>query len=57
MLNWFVWNGTVFEIETELTLNCFFFKLELFWYLTQCRQNLYLYKTEMVELELFDETE
>ena len=24
MLNWIVWNGTVFDIETVLTLNWFF---------------------------------
>ena len=51
MLNWIVWNGTVFDIETEL------FNIELFWHLTARKQNLYLYKTELAELELFDKTE
>ena len=32
MLNWIVWNGTLFDIETEL------FNIELFWYLTTCKQ-------------------
>ena len=35
MLNWIVWNGTVFDIETDL------FNIELFWHLTVCKQNLY----------------
>ena len=34
--------------ETEL------FNIELFWHLTVCKQNLYLYKTELAELVLFD---
>ena len=48
-----------------LKSNCFFtlkqylrktelFEMELFWYLTVCKQNLYLYYTESAELELFD---
>ena len=49
MLNWIVWNGTVFDIETVLTLN--WIDIELFWHLTVCKQNLYLY---LAELELFD---
>ena len=28
--------------------------MELFWHLSVCKQNLYLYKTELFELELFD---
>ena len=38
MLNWIVWNETVFDIETVLTLN-----IEQFLYLTASKQNLYLY--------------
>ena len=38
MLNWIVWNETVFDIETVLTLN-----IELFWQLNVCKQNLNLY--------------
>ena len=30
------------------------FNIELFWHLTVCKQNLYLYETELAELELFD---
>ena len=48
MLNWMVWNGTVFDFETEL------FNIELFWHLTVCKHNLYLYWTELAELELFE---
>ena len=44
MLNWIVWNGTVLDIETGLTLNW------IVWHLTVCKQNLYLYKTELAEL-------
>ena len=33
------------------------FNIELFWNLTECKQNLYLYLTELTELELLDETE
>ena len=51
MLNWIVWNGTAFDIETVLTLNWFV------WHLTVCKKNLYLYKTELAKLELFDLTE
>ena len=29
----------------------------MFRYLTECKQKLYLYKTKLFELELFDETE
>ena len=34
MLNWIIWNRTVFDIETVI---------ELFLHLTVCKQNLYLY--------------
>ena len=30
------------------------FNIELFWHLTMCKQNLYLYWTESSEVELFD---
>ena len=53
MLNWIIWNGTVFDIETVFTLTELF-NIELFWHLTVCKQNLYLYKTELAELELFE---
>ena len=53
MLNWIIWNGTV------LTLKLYFhkielFQIELFWHLTECKQNLYSYSTELAELELFE---
>ena len=51
MLNRIVWNGTVFDIETLLILNWIVIYIELFWHLTVCKQNMYLYLTE---LELFD---
>ena len=44
ILNWIVWNGTVFVSWTEM------FEIELFWHLTVCKQNY----TELFELELFD---
>ena len=53
MLNWIVWNRTVFDIETVFTLNELF-KIELFWVLTVSKQNLNLYWTELFELELFE---
>ena len=28
--------------------------IELFWCLTECKQNLHLYKTELAELELLE---
>ena len=37
MLNWIVWNGTIFDIETELLY------IEAFLHLTVCKQNMYLY--------------
>ena len=30
------------------------FDRRLFWHLTVCKQNLYLYLTELAELELFE---
>ena len=30
------------------------FNTELFWHLTVCKENLYLYGTELAELELLD---
>ena len=53
MLNWIVWNGTVFYFEAVLTL-IELFNIELFWHLTVCKQNLYLYQMEFAELELSD---
>ena len=41
MLNWIVWNRTVFDIETVLTLNWIVKKTS--WHLTVCKQNLYWY--------------
>ena len=46
-------------MELFLTLNLYlrlieFFNIELFWHLTVSKQNLYLYWTELFELELFD---
>ena len=37
MLNWIVWNGTVFACWTELL------EIELFWNLTECKQKVYLF--------------
>ena len=42
MLNWIVWNTTVFYIRTVLRYTELF-KIELFWHLTVCKQKLYLY--------------
>ena len=41
MLNWVVWNGTVFDIETVLTLNWIFKYRTVLTFV--CKQNLYLY--------------
>ena len=30
------------------------FNIKVFWHLTTCKQNLYLYLTEWAEFELFD---
>ena len=38
----------ILHIYTEL------FNIELFWQLTACKQNLYLYWTELPEIELLD---
>ena len=43
MLNWIVWNKTVFDIETVYLCLNEFFEIELFWHLTFCKQKLYLY--------------
>ena len=48
MPNWIVWNGIGFVCSTELL------EIELFWHLTVSGQYLYLYETELFELELFD---
>ena len=40
MLNWIVWNRTVFDIETHLTE---LFDIKLFWHLNVKKQSLYLY--------------
>ncbi len=47
----------LFEIELFLTLKLFLhqtelFNIEQFWHLTECKQNLYLHKTELAELDL-----
>ena len=46
-------------MELFLTLKLYLHKtellyIELFWYLTVCKQNMCLYKTELAELELFE---
>ena len=41
MLNWIVWNGIVFEIETVLTLKWIVY-YRIVWNLTVCKENLYL---------------
>ena len=51
MLNWTALDIIVFVCYTKL------FEIELFWHLTACKQNLYLYWTELLKLELFDLTE
>ena len=40
-------------METVLRLTELF-EIELFWHLTVCKQNLYLYWTKLFELERFD---
>ena len=42
MLNWIVWNKTVFDIETVLRPTELL-EIELFWYLTVCKQKNYTY--------------
>ena len=49
-------------MEKFLTLKLYWhktelFEIELFWYLTVCKQKLYLYKTDLFGIELFDWTE
>ena len=41
MLNWIVWNGTVFDIETVLTLN----KIVIYWTVLtfNCVNRIYTY--------------
>ena len=53
MLKWIIWNITVFDIETVFTL-IWNVNVKQFWHLTVCKQNLYLYKTKLAELEQFD---
>ena len=52
MLNWIVWNETVFNIETLLILNWIVWSQTVLTFVS--KQNLYLYETESAELELFD---
>ena len=52
-----MWNAI--SLELFLTLKLYLhltelFNTELFWHLTVCKQNLYLYWTELAELELFE---
>ena len=54
MVNWIISNRTVFftlKLYLHLTE---LFNIELFWHVTACKENLYLYKTEWAELELLD---
>ena len=39
ILNWITWNRTVFDIKTIFTITELL-KIELFWYLTVCKQNI-----------------
>ena len=50
MLNWIIWYRNVFDIETVFT-QTELFNIELFWRLTVCKQNLYLF---LAELEVLD---
>ena len=43
MLNWIIWNGTVFLILQLYLHKTDLFNIEQFWHLTVCKQNLYLY--------------
>ena len=52
MLNWIVWNGTVFDIETVLTLNWIVYNRTVLTF--NCVNNLYFYYTELAELEMFE---
>ena len=42
MLNWIIWNGTVFDIETVYLHKIELFEIELFRHLTVCKQKLLL---------------
>ena len=60
MLNWIVWNRTVFAYETELFETELFltlklslcktelFELELFWHSTECEQKIMLIRNWIV---------
>ena len=53
MLNWIVWNGTVFDFETLLILNWIVIYRTVL--IFNCvYKNIYLYQTELAEVELFD---
>ena len=43
----------IFTLKLYLHLTDLF-NIERFWHLTVCKQNLYLYQTEIAELELLD---
>ena len=38
-------------------LNLIVLNIGLFWHLIMCKESLYLYKTELAELEMFEKTE
>ena len=46
MLNWIVWNETVFDIETLYSVTELF-NIEQFWHLTVYKQNLYLHLPDL----------
>ena len=46
--NWILCSGTIFDIETVLTL------IWIVWHLTVCKQKLYFIETVLVDLELYD---
>ena len=48
MLNWIVWNITLFDIETVYSWQTELFEMELFWTL-----KLYFRETKLFEIELF----
>ena len=50
MINWIVWNRTVFDIETANLCSTELFEMELFWHLPVCKQKLYLRETELFEI-------
>ena len=43
MLNWIVWNRTVFEIENVYLCKIELFEKDMLWHLTVYKQNLHLY--------------